>query len=138
MEHGRDKVLSWGNAGDDGYRDGRRGWFVGHFNDPAAGPAATDAVEVKWGIHAAGETKSVEGVNQTATTLSILVRGRFHLDFPSHGQSVRLERAGDYALWAPGVSHHWQVIEDSVIITVRWPSLADDQVARPTAIDRTP
>ena len=76
-----DHQVSWGNAVDEGSRDGRRGWFIGHFIDPAAGPAATDAVEVKWGTHEAGETKATEGVNQTATTLSILVSGRVGLEF---------------------------------------------------------
>ncbi len=103
---------------------------MGHFIDPAAGPAATDVVEVKWGVHPAGETKAIEGVNQTATTLSILVSGRFQLEFPSHGCSVTLNRPGDYAIWSPGVSHRWRVIEDAVVITVRWPSLPDDQAER--------
>ena len=78
--------VSWGNAVDDGSQ--RRGWFIGHFLAPGAGPAATEMVEVKWGEHATGEVKAVEGVNQTATTMSLLVSGRFQLDFPSHGRSV--------------------------------------------------
>ena len=86
--------VSWGNAVDEGSQAGRRGWFIGHFLAPWAGPAATDMVEVKWGVHAAGEIKAIEGVNQTATTMSLLVSGRFRLDFPSHGRSVTLVRAG--------------------------------------------
>ena len=125
-----DHQVSWGNALDEGSQDGRRGWFIGHFIDPTAGPAATDAVEVKWGLHEAGETKATEGVNQTATTLSILVSGRFQLDFPSHGCGVTLDRPGDYAIWSPGVSHRWLVIEDAVVVTVRWPSSPNDQAER--------
>ena len=30
-----------------------RGWFVGHFL-PADDPRATEAVEVKWGVHGRG------------------------------------------------------------------------------------
>jgi hypothetical protein len=59
-------------------------------------------VEVKWDVHAAGETKAIEGVNQTATMMSLLVRGGFHLEFPSHGRSVTLARLGDYAIWFSG------------------------------------
>ena len=62
--------ISWGNAAHDGLQAGRRGWFVGHFVPQGAGPAATDTVEVKWGVHLAGESKAIEGVNQTATTMS--------------------------------------------------------------------
>ena len=123
--------LSCGNAVDDGSKAGRGGWFIGHFVAPGAGPATTDMVEVKWGVHAAGEVKAIEGVNQTATTMSLLVSGRFRLDFPSHGGSVTLVRPGDYAVWSPGVSHRWQVLEDAVVITVRWPSQRDDQSERP-------
>jgi hypothetical protein len=119
--------ISFGNAADDGGRADRRGWFVGHFLTPESGPAATDLVEVKWGAHATGETKAIEGANQTATTLSLLVSGRFRLDFPRHGRSVTLARPGDYAIWSPGVSHRWQVLENAVVVTVRWPSRRGDQ-----------
>ena len=34
-----------------------------------------------------------------------------------------LERAGDYAVWGPGIDHTWQAEADAVVITVRWPSL---------------
>jgi hypothetical protein len=121
--------LCFGNAVDAGTQSGRRGWFIGHFVAPGAGPAATDMVEVKWGVHATGEIKAIEGVNQTATTMSLLVSGRFQLVFPSHRRSVTLARAGDYAVWSPGVSHRWQVLENAVVITIRWPSRPDDQSA---------
>ena len=66
--------LRWGSAIDDGARDGWRGWFIGHFlASPPAGPAATAAMEVKCGVHPAGAATAIAGVNQTATTLSLLV-----------------------------------------------------------------
>ena len=116
-----DAAIAWGNAHEDGA--GRRGWFVGHFIDPAAGPAANPALEIKWGVHKTGETRSVEGVNPAAATVSILVSGRFRLDFPDHGISRLLLCPGDYAIWAAGVPHRWEVLEDAVILTVRWPSV---------------
>ena len=63
--------------------------------------------------------RGTEGVNRTATTMSLLVSGRFRLDSPSYGRSVTLVRLGDYAVWSPGVSHRWQVLENPVGITVR-------------------
>ena len=125
--------LGWGNAVEACGADGRRGWFVGHFMPPQAGPAATGAVELKWGVHPAGASKRVEGVNRTASTISLLVRGRFRLDFPSCGHSITLERPGDCAIWSCGVPHQWHLLEDSIVITVRWPSRAQDQTVQTPA-----
>jgi hypothetical protein len=117
-----------GNAADEGAPRG--GWFIGHFIDTALGLRHSAEVEVKWGAHRAGETKSADGANDTATTLSILVSGRFLLEFPDTGETARLERPGDYALWPRGRWHRWTVLEDAVILTVRWPSRPGDQRSR--------
>jgi hypothetical protein len=121
-------LVRTGSAADEGAA--RSGWFLGHFIDPAAGLLHSRSVEVKWGVHRAGETKPATGANSTAHTLSILVSGRFLLDFPEAGRVVRLERPGDYALWPPGPQHRWTALEDSVVLTVRWPSLPGDQQSR--------
>jgi quercetin dioxygenase-like cupin family protein len=55
------------------------------------------------------------------TDLLLLIRGRFRLDL-SVG-SITLEKEGDYAVWGPGIDHCWQAEEDSIVITVRWPSI---------------
>ncbi|HZG37688.1 MAG TPA: hypothetical protein VEZ50_03315, partial [Nodosilinea sp.] len=52
------------------------------------------------------------------TTLSILVSGRFHLQFPD-GEIV-LASPGDYALWLFNVPQSWWAVADSVVGTVRW------------------
>lgn len=111
-----------GNADDDG--QAHRGWLVGHFAGSSGVPTYTEAVEVKWGVHPAGERRVVSAVNATATSLSLLVRGRFRLGFPE--RAVVLEREGDYALWPPGVAHDWHAEEESVVVTIRWPSLPAD------------
>jgi quercetin dioxygenase-like cupin family protein len=36
--------------------------------------------------------------------------------------SFVLEQEGDYAMWGPGIGHSWHAEEDTVVITVRWPS----------------
>jgi hypothetical protein len=112
--------IELGNADDEGRARG--GWFLGHFIP--SGLRMTHDVEVKWGSHAAGERRETWGVNRRATTLSILVRGRFRITFPD--REVVLEREGDYALWAPGIPHTWCAEEPSTIVTVRWPSFAGD------------
>ncbi|MBD2257698.1 signal peptidase I [Pseudanabaena sp. FACHB-2040] len=99
----------------------RKGWFVGHFMPSESGPCSTSEVEVKWGVHAAGEGRSEWGVNPQATTLSILISGRFRLQFPQ--QEVVLAEPGDYALWLPGVGHTWLAEADSTIVSIRYPSV---------------
>jgi hypothetical protein len=105
------------------------GWFVGHFIDDPDDPRATGDVEVKWAVYAGGERRDGWGVNRVATTLAVLVRGRFRLRFP--GRELVLERPGDFALWQPGVPHDWDADGPTIVVTVRWPSVADDSVVVP-------
>jgi|SRR5581483_3453874 len=117
----------FGNAARDG--EPRRGWFVGHFLDGSADLRSTPDVGIKWGIHPAGEKRAAWALNSQATTLSVLIAGAFRLTFPTG--SYLLTRPGDYVIWAPGVPHHWEAVEASTVLTVRWPSRADDSVALP-------
>lgn len=110
---------------------GRQGWVIGHFIDEDI-LRRTDAVEVKWGIHLSGDSNAQYTANRSASTLSILIRGRFRLLFRVGMQveEVLLKNEGDYALWLPGVYHNW-IAEgegNTVILTVRWPSTSGDQV----------
>ena len=43
------------------------------------------------------------------------------LVFPD--QEVALEREGDFVLFGPEVAHSYRSVEESLILTVRWPSL---------------
>ena len=119
-----DSRIRFGNAGIDGAD--HRGWFVGHF---MAGPddlRFTDAVEVKWGVHKPGEGKPHWASNTKATTLSMLIKGRFRIAFPS--EEIVLAQEGDYAIWAPGVPHIWAAEQDSVVLSIRWPSQPADSI----------
>jgi hypothetical protein len=108
-----------GNADDDAGR--YRGWLLGHFVDASeGGPRCTEAVEVKWGMHPAGQTRAGWTEGDQRTTMVLLVSGRFRLDL-SVG-STTLERQGDYIVWGPGIDHSWQAEQDSTVITIRWPS----------------
>jgi len=107
-----------GNAADEG--EARRGWLLGHFAEPDSALHSTD-VEVKWAHHLAGERREAVSSRSAARTLSILVRGRFVLEFS--GKEVVLAREGDYALWDGAEPHAWRCEEDSLIVTVRWPSV---------------
>ncbi len=107
----------------------RWGWFLGHFVTPRDDPRSTSLLEVKWGVHKAGDGRREWAVNAEATTLSILIQGRFRLQFPE--QEFLLSREGDYVLWLPGVSHSWLAEEDSTVVTVRWPSKPEDSIDVP-------
>ena len=104
----------------------RWGWFVGHFITPSEDPRSTEALEVKWAVHKAGDSRTQWAVNTEATTLSILISGRFRLQFED--KEILLFRESDYVLWCSGVSHCWVAESDSTILTVRWPSLSGDSV----------
>ena len=112
-------ALQVGNAEDDGVD--YRGWFVGGFVK-ADDARATADVEVKWSLHPAGDTRPAWNPAEPATTLCLLVSGRFNLDFDT--ELVTLARPGDYAVWGPGMKHRWHALDDSVVLTVHWPSLS--------------
>jgi hypothetical protein len=102
-----------------------RGWLLGHFMPP--GDARhSEAVEIKWGVHPAGEQRPGWVTDDPRSILSVLISGRFRIDLPD--RSVVLAKQGDYVVFR-GVNHTWQAEEESVVVSVRWPSLPGyDQV----------
>ena len=108
-----------GNAADDGAQSA--GWFIGHFLDPAvAGLRATSAFEIKWSTHEKGDQRQCWAVDDTRTTVVMLIDGRLtlHLRDSDHLLAV----TGDYIIWGPRTDHSWSVEERSLVITVRLPS----------------
>jgi quercetin dioxygenase-like cupin family protein len=108
------KVVA-GNAAAEG--EAYRGWFLGHFLASTEDLRFTNALEIKWTTHPAGEMRSRWAVSQTATTISILIRGQFRLTFPDG--DVILSQEGDYALWQAGTPHGWIAEDTSTIVTIR-------------------
>jgi hypothetical protein len=113
-----------GNAASDSV--GGTGWFVGQFVPAALGLRHQDDVELKWGIHPQGEGRpgGVEA-NGVATTISILLQGDMHITFTVDGMThdVRLRRVGDYVIFGPDLAHGWTALADSVVLSVRFPSV---------------
>ena len=79
-------------------------------------------VEVKWGNHPAGDEREAWQDDEDRTTLLLLIEGRFRINLSV--ASHVLAHRGDYAIWGPGIGHSWRAEEDSVVVTVRWPSLS--------------
>ena len=107
-----------GNAVRDGER--HRGWIVGHFMNADDDVRQSEGVGIKWGIHARGKERADWQGDESRTTVLLLVKGGFRVDLSV--DSFVLEREGDYATWGPGIGHSWRAEEDSVVVTVRWPS----------------
>jgi len=115
-----------GSAGKDAVLD--RGWLLGHFREPDD-PRHSDAVEVKWGVHPRGERRAQWVEGEVRTALLVLISGRFRMEFP--GRDVLLREQGDYVVWSRGVDHSWVAEEESVVLTVRWPSVPGYAVPPP-------
>lgn len=112
-------------------RDGKRGWFVGQFVAPELGLRHRDDVEIKWGVHPRGEARPGSWVSyKTATTVVVLIRGEIHIRIRDGGEpeDVLLAAEGDYLILPPIVEHTWKALTDCVVLSVRCPSVADDQV----------
>jgi mannose-6-phosphate isomerase-like protein (cupin superfamily) len=104
-----------------------RGWFVGHFMPGEHSALRSRDVEIKWHTHARGETRAEWSPAIAARTLNVLIRGHFVLCFPD--REVELIREGDFALFGPGVPHSFRSVEESLVLTVRWPSRAPGEAA---------
>ncbi|MBT2365885.1 signal peptidase I [Streptomyces sp. ISL-10] len=107
-----------GNAGKDAALD--RGWLLGHFKS-ADDPRHSTDIEIKWGVHPRGDERMHWVNGEVRTALLVLVSGRFRVELP--GRSVLLKEQGDYVVWGRGVGHSWCAEEESVVLTVRWPSV---------------
>lgn len=112
----------YGNAATDGQATG--GWWVGHFKGIESGRYSRD-VETKWSTHEAGAKHREWVLNRVATSMAILVQGKHRLEF--EGTFVMLENVGDYVIWGAGIKHSWTALDRSTVLTVRWPSIQEDQ-----------
>lgn len=97
-----------------------RGWFLGHFMPGDDNPLRSSDLELKWFTHAKGETRGDWAPANSVKTLNILIRGHFVLLFPE--REVALEKEGDFVLFGPGLPHSYRSEQESLVLTVRWPS----------------
>jgi len=117
----RNNLVSIGNAA----RDGKNGWFVGHFAPHDFGLIRQESVEIKWAHHPKGDRRPSFGQWPKATTIAILVSGHFitRVRLPDGLHEILLRDPGDYIAFGPGVDHSWEAVEESLVITVRFPSI---------------
>jgi hypothetical protein len=113
----------FGNAKTDQVRGS--GWFVGQFVPPELGLRHQTDVELKWGIHPDGDKRSRPWATQSGTTVSVLIEGRLRVTFHIDGaqQEVMLRTQGDYVAFGPEVVHSWEAFGDTIVLSVRFPSV---------------
>ena len=111
-----------GNAEEDAPEN--RGWLLGHFK-PADDPRHSEDIEIKWAIHPRGDQRSQWVAGEKRTAMLLLISGRFRVSLPD--RTVLLAEQGDYVVFH-GISHSWHAEENSVVLTVRWPSVAGYKV----------
>lgn len=112
-----DQTIQTGNT----TRDNEKGWFVGGSLPEALGLRHTYDVELKWSTHKAGEERPEWVTGEVRTTVAILISGKYEVMF--RGRSALLVEQGDFVMWGKGSDHKGRALEDSVILTVRWPSI---------------
>jgi hypothetical protein len=104
---------------------GKAGWFVGQFIPVELGLRRQTDVELKWGIHPDGEKRPQPWANQNATTISVLIEGCLKITFHVDGaeREVTLRTKGDYVVFGPEVVHSWEAVGDTIVLSVRFPSV---------------
>lgn len=107
-----------GNAGVDSQPT--RHWLVGHFI-PAHNIRHSNDVEIKWATHRQGDERSEWVTGEKRTSIALLISGTVTMEF--RDRKCKLAAPGDYVLWGVGVDHRWSAAADSVVITIRWPSV---------------
>jgi hypothetical protein len=83
---------------------------------------------VKWAHHERGSLANKPwSVCETSTTLGILISGRFEIKFKNASEeSVVLAAPGQYVIFGPAIPHKSEALEDSLFLTIRWPSVLGD------------
>jgi hypothetical protein len=121
-----------GNAEIDQVR--HTGWFIGQFVPAELGLRHQTDVELKWGIHPDGESRSHPWANGNGTTISVLIQGAIRMAFyvDETPQIVTLQKAGEYVVFGPDVVHSWEAIGLTIVLSVRFPSV--DVGATKTAV----
>ena len=120
---GSKEPFYFGNAKADQVRS--TGWFVGQFIPPEFGLRHQTDVELKWGIHPDGEKRPHPWANKNGTTISVLIEGSLKMTFDVDGaqQEVTLRTKGDYVAFGPEVVHSWEAVGDTIVLSVRFPSV---------------
>lgn len=106
----------------------KRGWFMGHFISEKSFFHNKD-FEIRCANHKKGDKKENTVANIKSKSISILINGKCVIRFPQQNKEIILSKQGDFVFWNSKVYHNSEVLEDSTILTIRWPSIPDDVIS---------
>lgn len=107
--------------------DENNGWFMGHFT-PKNSEFGTEDFEIKWANCLKGWTKGTMEATKCSKTLCILIKGIFRFGFPNQKKEIVLREEGDFVFFEPLTYYNSEALKDSVLLVIRWPSIADDKI----------
>lgn len=102
-------------------------WFLGAFvKEDEFNTEGSKNFEAKWSKRDKGyvhppKEKTVE--TNSCRTMIICVYGKFLYSFLNESGGFTdyvLENEGDFVFWTPDINHKVEVLEDALIITIRW------------------
>ncbi len=99
---------------------------LGRLNKEIEPYLQNENVGLKWSKVKKGEKKTVPTANSSSKTLGILIYGKTTIEFPEVGESVTLSEEGDYIFLPEHTKHMYEFLEDSLMVSIRWPAV-DDQ-----------
>lgn len=113
----------FGNAATDQVRGS--GWFVGQFVPPELGLRHQTDVEIKWGLHPGGDKRPQPWANGNATTISVLIRGTLMVSIYADEtpRVITLAKEGDYVVFGSDVVHSWEAVGETLVLSIRFPSV---------------
>ena len=97
------------------------GWFVGASISESLGLRHTSDVELKWSAVKKDDAHPSWVIETARTTVAILISGKYEILF--RDQAKILAKQGDFVMWGKDRDHRGRALEDSVVLTVRWPSI---------------
>ncbi|MBT6401494.1 hypothetical protein HN803_01190 [candidate division WWE3 bacterium] len=99
------------------------GWFMGSFVDEET-PFHSKDFELKLGTHPKGEVReSTSPAGNTQETLCIIIEGAFKIVFHDDNREVIVDKPYQYFYFSPSAPHTTTALEESKLLTIRWPSL---------------
>lgn len=109
-------------------KGGQDGWIFGWF---AKEPFYTEEFEVKLGDHKKGKRKKKIAFNEKSKTFVVLINGKMLINFYKKNKKlfkkVTLEKAGDFIFYDSKIGHDWVAVKHCRTLTIRWPSIKNDQ-----------
>lgn len=102
-------------------------WFLGVFvEETDFNTRGSRDFELKWSEKKKGDKHPMKDSvvpDSTCHSLTICVYGKLRYSFLQEDGNLAdyfMKEKGDYVFWTPDINHEVEMMEDSLILTVRW------------------